>query len=100
MAFLVQVDDGRARRLALLVLDRVTRAAEELAEAAAALDHLAPAVRALVLTHLPQRGLALLVDRLRVAALAVLAREEEAVLADAVQHRRAALLTRVRRFRA
>src|SRR5438477_52196 len=74
--------------------------AEDLGEAAPALDHLAPADRALVLGNLADGGAALFVNGLRVAALAVLARQEKAVLADAIQHPRAALRTRVGRWRA
>src|SRR5687767_7570302 len=90
VALLVEVDDGRAARLPLLVLHRVAAAPEELAEAAAALDHVAAADGTLVLGHLAQRRLALRVDGLRVTARAVLAGEEEAARADAVEHLAAA----------
>src|SRR5204863_288616 len=72
--------------------------AAELAAAASPLDHVAPADRALVLRNFAHRRLALLIDRLRIAALAVFAGEEEAVLADAIQHPVAALAAFVRAF--
>src|SRR5207253_1261655 len=92
VAFLVEVDDRRAARLALVVLDRIATAPEEFAEPPPPLDHLPAADRALVLAHLADRRLALLVDGLGVAAL-----EEKAVLADAVQQLAAALFADVRR---
>src|SRR5207249_1976941 len=52
VALFVKVDDRRAARLALLVLDRVAGAAQELTEATLSLDHLAAAHRALVLADL------------------------------------------------
>src|SRR5205814_6018064 len=91
-AFLVEVDDRRAARLALLVLHRIPRAAQELAKAPAALDHFAAADRAFVFADLADARLALRVHRLRRVALAVLAGEEEPGLADPVEHLLAALL--------
>ncbi len=64
------------------------------------LDHLAAAVRAFVFAHFAHRRLALLVDRLCAVAFGIAAAgEEEAVLADAVDHRLAALVALVGRGR-
>ena len=49
LAVLVEVDDRVAERLAVFVLDRVSGAAQEFAEAALAFDHLAAALGAFVL---------------------------------------------------
>src|SRR5204863_199280 len=99
-AFLVQIDDGRAAWLALFVFDGVAGAAEELAKAPAAFDHVAPADRALVFGDLANRGLSLLIHRAGGVAFAIAAGEEKAVLADAIEHRAAALLAFIWRRRA
>src|SRR5690606_26934304 len=99
LATLIDADDQRARRLTLFILDAVPRAAEEFPDPPAALAHLAAADRAVVLRPLAHLRLALLINRLGVIALAVLAGEEKAVLADAVEHVLTALFALVRGWR-
>src|SRR6185437_9175050 len=100
LSFFVEIDNRRAGGLALLVLHRIAAASEKFAKAPAPLDHVAAADGAFIFAHLAQRWLALQIDRLGRLALLIGAGQEEAVLADAIEHLLAALGAVERAFRA